>query len=174
MAQSLLDITNDFIALDELLAEVDGDISHPQVAETVERWFNELDENFNGKIDNYAAFISTLNLRSESRRCEADRLMVLVRRDGNTANFLKGRLKDALHARGMKKLETDRYCLSVCANGGKQPLDIHDPATIPQQLCKHIPESWEPDPDKIREHLAAGHELDGAILQPRGTHLRIL
>lgn len=173
MTRSLIDITNDMAALDELLAEIDGDISDPRVAEAVTAWCDELDANLDRKVDNYAAFIKELEGRAAIRKAEAERLAALARRDENTMGFLKTRLKEAFESRGMKKLDTFRYCVSVCGNGGKQPLEIWAPKAITKDLCRHIPETWEPDTDKIREAISGGREIDGATLLPRGTHLRI-
>jgi hypothetical protein len=74
--------------------------------------------------------------------------------------------------RGIKKAGHVRTA-SVCDNGGKQPVDIHDPHAVPRDYCRHIPERWQPDTDMIREACAAGNEVPGAILMERGTHLRI-
>jgi hypothetical protein len=173
VARTLIEISEDFIALDQLLEEVEGDISNPAVAEAVEAWFKELDADLYHKLDNYAAYITEVQARAKARKEEADRLANRARINQNTADFLKLRLKQVLEQRGTKKYTTARFDLSVCGNGGKRPVDIHDPNAIPKDMCRHIPESWEPDADKIREHLSAGNKLEGAILQPRGTHLRI-
>ncbi len=170
---TLLDITEDLRALDDLLYEVEGDVSDPKVAEAVDAWFAELDSALETKADNYAAFITELLNRAELRSSEAQRLYHRARIDQSTAGWLKDRLKAALEERNVKKLETPRYRISVAGNGGKQPVDIHDPEAVPRDLCKHVPEHYEPDSDLIRERLADGAEVPGAVLQNRGTHLRI-
>jgi len=171
--QSLLDITDDMRALDELLIELDGDISDPAVMEVVDMWFAELDKNLLQKVDGYATYITELQWRAKARKEEADRLAGRARIDANNADYLKQRLHEALVSRGMTKLETARYKVTVCKNGGKQPLDIHEPEAVPQNLKRHIPERWEPDADLIRDAIAQGLEVAGVTVEERGTHLRI-
>lgn len=173
MSRTLLDITDDLRAIDDLLAECDGDISDPQIMQAIEDWFSELDSNLLQKCDNYAAFITELQSRARTRKEEAERLANRAKIDENHAQFLKHRLLCAMQERGQKKIETNRYRISVANNGGKQPVDIHAPDRVPRDLCKHIPERYEPDVDVIRERLAKGEWVSGATLQDRGRHLRI-
>ncbi len=173
MSRTLFQITDDMHALDELLEELGGDISDPRVAETVDAWMAELDADLTRKVDNYAAFIRELEARCQVRRDEGRRLYDLARSDESKADWLKDRLCIALRQRGLQRVETPRYRVSVAANGGKQPLDIHDPKAVPKQFCQHIPESWDPDADLIRAELQAGREVPGVALMARGSHLRI-
>ena len=173
--RTLLDITGDLAALDELIyEELEGDISDPQVAQIVDEFLAELDADLKGKVDNYAAYITELLGRAEIRKREADRMAKRAKIDDELAFWLKIRLRGALESRRIKKLETARYRVSVANNGGKQPIDLHDPQAIPRALCRHVPEEWKPDLDQIRAKLAAGEEVPGAILMERGTHLRIV
>lgn len=170
--RTLLDIHGDFQALDDLVAELDGDISDPRVAQIIDEFWSELSTDLKTKVDNYAAYVTELNGRAHVRKDEAERLMRRAKVDETLARFLHGRLKDVLQARGIKKLETDRYQVSVRGNGGKQPLDIHDPANVPHEFCRHV-DRWEPDSELIREALLAGKSVPGAALMERGTHLHI-
>ena len=169
----LLDITDDLRALDDLLDECEGDISDPRVAEAVNKWFSELDQEFERKLDNYAAFITELIDRADFRKFEADRLAKRAKIDNNLADSLKARLKYVLEQRNTLKIDTPRYKLSVVKNGGKTPVEIYEPASVPKELCRHIPERWEPDADMIREVLEDCADVPGAALGVRGTHLRI-
>ena len=169
----LLEITDDLRALDDLLDEVEGDVSDPRVAQAVDQWFTELDLEFEKKLDNYAAFITELSARAEFRKFEADRLAKRAKSEFNLADWLKARLKFVLEQRKATKIETPRYTLSICKNGGKVPVEIYEPANVPKELCRHIPESWVPDADRIREVLEECSDVPGAALGVRGTHLRI-
>lgn len=168
MKQTLLQISDDMRALDDLLFEVGGDVSDPRVGEAIEQWIKELDANLEPKVDNYAALITELLSRAKARSEEADRLASRARIDSNAAAFLKQRLKLVLEERGVKKLETHRYQVSVAGNGGKQPLDLH--GEVPPEFCAT---RIEPDIALIRATLEEGTALPFAILQPRGTHLSI-
>jgi len=166
----LFQITEDLAALDELLADLGGDITDPKVAETVEAWMAELDKNLHGKVDNYVALITEMRHRAETRHAEAERLANRARLDDDAADWLAERLKQALEQRGLKKLETDRYAVSVVGNGGKQPL----------VMTGDVPPDWqktrttvEPDRERIRASLEAGEALPFATLGDRGRRLSI-
>ena len=166
----LFQITDDLAALDDLLAEVGGDITNPDVAATVDAWLAELDQNLSGKVDNYAALITEIRNRAETRKAEAERLANRARIDENAADWLATVLKAALEARGVKKLETDRYTVSIVGNGGKQPLVLT--GDVPPEWCKFV-EKIEVNRDKIRASLEAGETLPFATLGDRGRRLSI-
>lgn len=165
---TLLEITDNMVALDDLIQECGGDMEDPQVENAISTWISEMQDDLDNKVDNYAAFITELKARSATRKAEADRLSNRARTDSNTASFLANRLKIALTELGIKKLETDRYRVSVAGNGGKKPLDIH--GEVPVDYTKTVVET---DKAKIREALEGGKELDFAILQDRGNRLSI-
>lgn len=182
MTRTLLDITRDMEALDSLVAEVDqalmtteGEVTPDvqQVLDTVDAWFAELDADLENKVDNYAAFITTLRKRAEVRKGEADRLARRAKIDEGNAHFLADRLRDELDARGLGKLETDRYRVSVVNNGGKLPLMIDDELALPEACWREVPARKEIDRDAIREALDAGHNVPGAHYGERGRRLSI-
>ena len=167
--RGLLEITDDLQALDDLLEDVGGDITGCE--DYVDRLMSELDSEMSTKVDNYAAFITSLKARSEIRKKEADRLSKRAKVDAESAKWLGLKLKHELERRGIKTLDTDRYKVGVVKNGGKQPLDIHGTPT--GDYMKEVPATWVVDKDRIREALEAGKELDFAILMDRGTRISI-
>lgn len=174
MPQTLLEITDDLMALDDLLTECGGDVSDPAVAEAIDRWMAELGTGFEKKVDNYAALIVSLERRSDVRKGEAQRLQLRARIDANAAEFLANRLKAVLVSLGKKKVETDRYTVSIVTSGGVQSLDVFDPDAVPEQF-KVTPPPPPPkiNTDAIRVALNAGQEVPGARYLPRTQNLRI-
>ena len=82
---------------------------------------------------------------------------------------LRERLKARLEEGDETRVSTDLFTVSVCKNGGKQPIEIHE---------EDVPMVWKecfhkPDMDLIRSELEKGTPLGFAQLQQRGTHLRI-
>jgi hypothetical protein len=171
MPSTLLQITSEFQALDELLEEIGGDVSDPRVDAIVTEWLAELETQMEAKADAYAAYIRELELRAAARREESERLLKAAKTQENTAAWLKDRLKQAMTAARLKKIEGQRYTVSVAANGGKLPLILDDTAPVPVQFLRHPPPV--PDTEAIRSALEAGRELEFARLGERGTHLRI-
>lgn len=171
--RTLWDIDADMAALDDLVEENEGDITACE--SIVDAWFAENQGNLVAKVDGYAAFIGELNARAEARKEESDRLAHRARIDAALRDFLKGRLKDFFTARGMKKLETKRYKLTVAGNGGKLPLLLDDTAkNEPEKLPEPFRRvTYSPNVEAIRAELEAGKPLRFACLGERGTHLRI-
>lgn len=170
MSRTLLDITEDLQALDDLLTEAGGDITG--IEGTVDAWLAELEQDLKGKVDNYAALITAMNARAEIRKAEADRLYHRAKVDVSNAKFLRERLKVALEDRGISKLETARYKVGVSKAGGAAPVVIADESAIPIDFIR-ITEIREPDKDAIRKALESGRQVAGAALGVRGTYLAI-
>jgi len=170
MTRTLLDITEDLQALDDLLTEAGGDVTG--VEATVDAWLAELEQDLKGKVDNYAALITAMNARAEVRKAEADRLYHRAKVDAGNAKFLRDRLKFALEQRGVSKLETARYKVGVSKVGGAIPIIIPDPAAVPADFVR-VTEIRQPDKDAIRKALESGRDVPGAALGVRGTCLTI-
>lgn len=173
---TLIEIGADLSALEQLLEEAaeaspGGELNDDQAA-AFDAWFAELEHDRDRKLDSYAALIREWTLRAAARREELERLQLRVRVDEGQAARLKQRLKEWLEANGLKKIETRRYKLTVCRNGGKTPLDtsMANVAELPEDLRRVV---VTPDNDKIRERLEAGGDVPGCRLLPRETHLRI-
>ena len=177
--RTLFDITDDMRALDDLLFECGGDISDAEAEKVVDAWFAELSENFETKVDNYAALIRTMECRATARLAEIDRLDKLFKADQRAAQSLKARLMIALQQRNLKKVETPRFRVSVAGNGGKQPIDVDPQVDVDQvyeetpALVRVIPEQRVIDKDAVRYALEFGSPLTWACLRERGTHLSI-
>ena len=90
--------------------------------EVVIQWFEQLGEERNQKLDNYAALIADIESRAQVRRDEAKRLVDRARIDENKAALLKERLRLFFESHGLKTVETSRYRLTLAQNGGKLPL----------------------------------------------------
>ena len=170
--RTMFNIIADFEALYDLLEEVDGDVTDPKVEAAVTEWMNTLDQDFTNKVDSYSAFVLELLSRSKCRAEEAARLKHRADVDESLARSLKTRLMMALEQRGKKKVETDRFRVSIAGNGGLQPLNVDE--TVLTDAWRRVADPrLIPDTSKIRETLVAGGEVPGAELLPRGQHLSI-
>ena len=168
--RTLFDISTDLEKLNELLDDCGDDT---QQQELLSQWFEQLGEERDRKLDNYAALMAEMSSRAAARKGEARRLQELAQSDENRVKLLKERLKWFFTTHQLKQLETARYKLSLSNNGGKRPLVLDDsiPVTqLPQQFQRL---NVEPDTQAIREALEAGHHLPFAQLGERGQSLRI-
>jgi hypothetical protein len=173
MSKTLWAINEDMEALDALLEELGGDVTDEQVAATIEAWFAEIDSDLANKVDGYCALIRQLEAVAAARREEAERLTKRAKTGEANAKRLGERLKMFMAFRGMKKLDTPRYTVSVVNNGGAPPVEIDADAVLPDDLTRVIPEQREPDKKAIVAALQQGRELPGVRLGERGTRLAI-
>jgi len=172
---TLFTISADLLALEELLTDVDGEITEDAAGEAIEQWFDELGEARDAKIDNYCNLIAELTARSEARAAEAARISRLASVDANAATRLKNALKAFMDIHGLAKLETPFHKLTVAKNGGKSPLVIpdawrDDAASAPEAYHRTFVRL---DTEAIRADLEAGQEIAGCAIGERGTNLRI-
>ena len=137
--------------LDELLQELEGKIED--------------------KVESYCRIIRELELTNKARLEESARIKELADKDLNAAKQMKNRLQYFFGLQGIKKLETKTFRVSVCANGGHQPIEVTVPAeSLPSQFQKV---TISANNETIREALTMGTSLPGCKLLPRGEHLRI-
>ncbi|XWK89175.1 MAG: siphovirus Gp157 family protein [Phormidium sp.] len=169
--RTLFNISDEISELTSLLDDIeDDDLESEQL---ITSWLENLGEERDRKLDNYAALIAELEAKAEVRKKEAQRLAKLAASDEKKAAMLKERLKWFFEVNKLKTLETARYKLSLTKSGGKPPLILNDgisPTDLPQKFQKiHV----EADKMAIRAALEAGDELDFAHLGDRSSSLRI-
>ncbi len=167
---TLYQLTEEMQALDELLASAENPDS-PEIFEAIQRALALQDER-ERKVDAYCSLIAELTARGAARKAEAERLYLNAQRQETAAKSLKFRLLESFKTLGIRKLETDKFTVSVCANGGLVPLELApnlDPATLPEDFQRV---TVTPDTEAIRAALETG-PLDFAKLGERGSHVRI-
>lgn len=170
---TLYEIREDLAALDDLLAEVGGDVSEADVEAAVDAWLAESGEAMRSKIDSYAALIRTVEARGAARKAEADRLRALATTDENTVKRLKGRLLWFFQDREIPTLDTDRFRISVSQNGGATPVVLRvAPEDLPEDWRTSVV-TYRAETDRIRAALERGEALPFAALGERGSHIRI-
>lgn len=171
---TLLEISDDARAFDQLLAEAaenGGDIT--AVEATLNEWFSNISQDRDKKIDGYCALIREFEARASVRKEESERLAKRVKIDAAHAAFLKGRLKSFFEENNLKKIETDRYMVSLAKNGGAIPLELLDePERFPAEF-RTIKTQVVANTDAIRAALEGGQDLPFAKLGERGTRLSI-
>lgn len=169
--RTLFQIGADAMALNELLEELEGDVSDPAVADAIDEWLSETGASFEAKLDGYAALIGERLALSKARKDEAKRLTELARGDEGMAARLKERLQRFFEENGIEKKETARYKFTLAQNGGVLPLILSEditPADVGDEFTSRVF-----DNAAIRAALESGMDCDFAALGARGTSLRI-
>ena len=164
--ESLFSIGDSFYALESLLIETEGEIT-----EEIDAWLQEYEAKEEDKIDSYCFLIQKFeDIASESKRL-AERSASFSTKVKN----LKDRLKVYLELRGKEKIETPRFTVSVCGNGGMLPIRLHEDVTTETLPNQFVRSYHEPDLSALRDAILTGDEEAQrfASILPRGTHLRI-
>ncbi|MFB2979691.1 siphovirus Gp157 family protein [Microseira sp. BLCC-F43] len=169
--RTLFSISAEIGELTALLDEIEDNDSEGE--QLITSWLEQLGEERDRKLDNYAALISELQARAAVRKAEAKRLSDLAAKDEKKAEMLKERLKYFFEVNKLKTIDTARYKLTLAKNGGKAPLIVDEsvsPTSLPEKFQKI---SVDLDKAAIRSALEAGESLDFAHLGDRGSSLRI-
>lgn len=178
-APTLYSISREYQAIDQLLAEAEEagqDMSSPEVAEIVTRWWVALDGDLKAKAERCVAVIREQEALSDVAKVEADRLAALARSRAARAAKVREMLFVAMQAAGVKRLDTALGGLTVAANGGKAPVVLNDgvdPLAVEQRWPNLVVVERSINKQAVREVLERGEPLPFAALGERGTHLRI-
>lgn len=165
MNRKLYDISEDYMALDDML--YDPEMDEQTIRDTMEAIFGE----FQDKAENYAKIILGMEADKEALKAEEKRLNARRTSIENRQKLMKQTLMENMQAIGKKKIQTALFTISISGNAGKEPLvidgDIND---IPGRFL--IPQPPVINNDAVRS-LLAEKQVDWAHLEPRGEHLRI-
>lgn len=172
MHRSLLEITDDLVALDRQLDALGGEISADDAGRAVEEAFDKLTGELRDKIDAYASLITEIEAREEVRRAEAKRIAERANADRNKAAFLRAMLVEMFERRGWAKTyETTHYRVTLATCGGPQPMAIDD-YEVPEEYMR-TKEVREVDRSLIRSELEQGKDLPFAKLLPKTKYVKI-
>ena len=171
MSRTGLAISEDILALAELMEDENINWDDPQVQVIICEFATENEEAFITKVDNSAALITEWLNRAAMRKHEAKRMNALAQTDENNANSLKEHLKYILEKLGRGRVETPRFRVSVTKNGGIIPVIVKVPAEELPLDCVNAKVTV--NSDAIRKKLEAGQSVYGCELGERGTSLRI-
>lgn len=162
--------------LENLLEELNGDITDPEIASLIDEWFTGNDEALKEKLDGYCAIIGEQKAIAAARLEESKRIAGLASQNTALATKLEERLKYFFETEGIGKVETARYKVSVVSNGGKCSLVMTEglqPDALPPRLLRLAPAVLEFNKEAIRAALEAGQKVEGFSIAPRGTRLAI-
>ena len=173
MSHTLYAIERDLAALDALLSECGGDVTDATAAAAIAAWESDLESNLIGKIDSYCGLIAEIESRANARLAEASRLQSLATTDRKSADALRARLHSAFESRGLPRIQTPRFAVSLVRNGGKAPLDIRVGADQLPEWAINRETIVTPNKDAIRARLEAGEALEFASMMNRQTRISI-
>ena len=159
---TLFELNNEFQMLYELATEEDDEQAF---LDTVESLMGELEV----KAAGYVNVINQLEMEAAKADLMVKQFKAKMDVRKNHIKRMKEALLSTMDSIGLIELPAGNYTIKIKKNGGMQPLDIPDPAAVPDNMTKI---TVEPDTAKIREYLK-DHEVDWAQLLERGRHITI-
>ena len=146
------DPSADSVSISEALQAIDGEIED--------------------KVHDIVQMVREMEARRDARYAESKRLTRRAEVANNAAESLKKYLHLCMRDASLKKVETDNFRVTRCANGGKQSVTVAEDL-VPEEFM--VREGVvRVDVEKIRAALEAGRSLEFAEFVERGEHLRIL
>lgn len=167
---TLYDLAGEILDIQHALEQEDQKLQQA----AIETYLRDNAGTLEQKIDGYCALIRNLEALADARGLEAKRMQELARSDAAKAARMKDTLlwflKDIVN---VQKLDTERFRVSVAANGGKAPLVVpDDPSAWPEGYIRERV-IREIDLQALRDALERGEIVEGCTLADRGYHLRI-
>lgn len=161
MKQSLYQITTRYQqALDDF-ADME-DIDEQTKLDTLESIEGEISV----KAENYAAYSLNLDAQVKAIKAAEKRMRLRRTRLAKRSGQLKQYLLDNMVRCGIKKISATSGEFSVKL--GDCPVSVDednlDMDLLPKEYKRHIPESWEPDKNKVKEDIKKGVVVPGAKL----------
>lgn len=181
MSRPLFEITQDLVKIDEMLDEIEGDLSKLEHS-PIHDWFDALGAEEGEKLDAYVALIKRNEMEAVAAKAEKEQWSQKEKARTAKAEWLKARLKNHLEITKRAKVQTAKgHTIAIQKNGGKVPVSYDDTAF--NAMTKEELESLEGEgllvfqpvlnKDACHRHLTNGGELPFAKLSEVGTHLRI-
>lgn len=165
MKQSLYDLTNDLIAIEEALSS-----GAENADELIARWV-ETNSSVTDKIDAYAGLVRSKEAEAKMYAGEAEHFTAKSQAAKGVADRLKAGLKFFLEAKGMDEVKGRLFTAKLQNNGGVLPVKVNvEPDQLPQGYQKV---KVEADMVAIRTALETGEVVPGCELGERGKHVRI-
>jgi hypothetical protein len=170
---SLYTLTEDLLALDQLLAEEGGDVTEESKGAALESWIKEFNWKMSDKIDGYAGLIK--NWESDVSACAEERRRLQLREKIilNRVDRLKNMARLAMSMLNTRKMEGSKFTITLAKNGGVLPMELTvEPDKVPE---KFIWVERSPDMAAIRTALEACDPDAEAIARfgERGESVRV-
>lgn len=172
--RSLYSITADLVSINDLLEDIEGDLSRlGEMEPAVTAWLDNLGAEASAKLDGYVAWLRQLRMEAAAAREESERWRMKAKARDGRADYLMDRLRRFMQATAQPKIVTDTgNVLTVCVNGGAMPMEV-DPLALEDYPREFKVWKEEVNKDAIRAALTEGREFPFARFAPRGAHVRI-
>ena len=165
---SLYDLTGDYAKFAEYMEQVELE---PEMQEALEDALNNLGEDIEIKLENYAKIIKNFESDITGLKAEEDRLAKKRKAMENSIKNMKQRMTEAMIQTGKVDIKGELFKFKVQANPPAVVMDVNYIEDVPEKYL--IAQDPKIDKKKLAEDLKAGVELDGVAHLEASASIRI-
>lgn len=165
---SLYDLTGDYAKFAEYMEQVELE---PEMQEALEDALNNLDEDIEIKLENYAKIIKNFESDIAGLKAEEERLAKKRKAMENSIKHMKERMTIAMQQTGKLDIKGELFKFKVQANPPAVVMDVNYIEDVPEKYL--IAQDPKIDKKKLAEDLKAGVELDGVAHLEVSSSIRI-
>lgn len=165
---SLYDLTGDYAKFAEYMEQVELE---PEMQEALEDALNNLGEDIEIKLENYAKIIKNFESDIAGLKAEEERLAKKRKAMENSIKNMKQRMTEAMIRTGKVDIKGELFKFKVQANPPSVVMDVNYIEDVPEKYL--IAQDPKIDKKKLAEDLKAGVELDGVAHLEASASVRI-
>jgi len=165
MSESLYDLTERMLEIDELLSEAEGELT-PEVEALLDRTEGAIED----KLENICRYRATLKAEAEGAEPELRRIHDFVGGRKKKVKSLGKYMHDMMERLGKTRVQTQHFTPAIQKNSSSSIRWTGDPEEIPEAF-KRV-EVTVDGPAAHAYYKAHGKLPDGFVVE-RGTHLRV-
>ena len=165
---SLYDLTGDYAKFAEYMEQVELE---PEMQEALEDALNNLGEDIEIKLENYAKIIKNFESDIAGLKAEEERLAKKRKAMENSIKHMKERMTIAMQQTGKLDIKGELFKFKVQANPPAVVMDVNYIEDVPEKYL--IAQDPKIDKKKLAEDLKAGVELDGVAHLEASASVRI-
>jgi chromosome segregation ATPase len=165
---SLYDLTGDYAKFAEYMEQVELE---PEMQEALEDALNNLGEDIEIKLENYAKIIKNFESDIAGLKAEEERLAKKRKAMENSIKHMKERMTIAMQQTGKLDIKGELFKFKVQANPPSVVMDVNYIEDVPEKYL--IAQDPKIDKKKLAEDLKAGVELDGVAHLEASASVRI-
>ena len=165
---SLYDLTGDYAKFAEYMEQVELE---PEMQEALEDALNNLGEDIEIKLENYAKIIKNFESDIAGLKAEEERLAKKRKAMENSIKNMKQRMTEAMIRTGKVDIKGELFKFKVQANPPAVVMDVNYIEDVPEKYL--IAQDPKIDKKKLAEDLKAGVDLDGVAHLEASASVRI-
>ena len=165
---SLYELSGDYAKFAEYMEQVELE---PEMQEALEDALNNLGEDIEIKLENYAKIIKNFESDIAGLKAEEERLARKRKAMENSIKNMKQRMTEAMIRTGKVDIKGELFKFKVQANPPAVVMDVNYIEDVPEKYL--IAQDPKIDKKKLAEDLKAGVELEGVAHLEASASVRI-